>query len=114
MPAASRTLVAYFTRSGNTKVIASTVQRELKADLFEIRPAQPYPEDYEEIVAQAAEAGVADNVTVVDNGADDGDVADRGVSAATGNNSIAQGLIGLLLASILGAAAFVFGRRREV
>lgn len=68
----------------------------------------------EEIVAQAAEAGVADNVTVVDNGADDGDVADRGVSAATGNNSIAQGLIGLLLASILGAAAFVFGRRREV
>ncbi|WP_298952953.1 flavodoxin [uncultured Methylobacterium sp.] len=54
MPAASRTLVAYFTRSGNTKVIASTVQRELKADLFEIRPAQPYPEDYEEIVAQAA------------------------------------------------------------
>ncbi|WP_353888649.1 LPXTG cell wall anchor domain-containing protein [Corynebacterium ureicelerivorans] len=46
--------------------------------------------------------------------ADDGDVTDRGVSAATGNNSIAQGLIGLLLASILGAAAFVFGRRREV
>lgn len=88
----------------------------------------------EEIVAQAAEAGVADNGaatadsgvagdndvpaahngTVVDNGADDDDATDRGVSAATGNNSIAQGLIGLLLASILGAAAFVFGRRREV
>jgi flavodoxin len=50
---ASRILVAYFTRSGNTKVIAGTVQRELKADLFEIRPAQPYPEDYEETVAQA-------------------------------------------------------------
>lgn len=53
MPSASRTLVAYFTRSGNMRVIAGTVQRELKADLFEIHPAQPYPEDYEETVAQA-------------------------------------------------------------
>ena len=64
----------------------------------------------EEIVAQAAEAGVADNGVTADNGAD----ADRGVSAATGNNTIAKGLVGLLLASILGAAAFVFGRRQLV
>ncbi len=49
----SRTLVAYFTRSGNTKVIAGTLHRELKADLFEITPAEPYPEDYEQTVAQA-------------------------------------------------------------
>lgn len=53
LPASGKVLVAYFTRSGNTKVIAGTVQRELKADLFEIRPAQPYPEDYEATVAQA-------------------------------------------------------------
>lgn len=48
-----RVLVAYFTRSGNTKVIAGTIERELGADLFEIRPAQPYPADYEANVAQA-------------------------------------------------------------
>ncbi|RYF97587.1 MAG: flavodoxin [Caulobacteraceae bacterium] len=48
-----RTLVAYFTRSGNTRVIAKQLQRDLKADLFEIVPAQPYPEDYEQTVAQA-------------------------------------------------------------
>ncbi|MEW9855254.1 flavodoxin [Novosphingobium rhizovicinum] len=48
-----RTLVTYFTRSGNTKVIAGTIQRALGAELFEIRPARPYPEDYEETVAQA-------------------------------------------------------------
>ncbi len=48
-----RTLVAYFTRSGNTKLIAGTVQRTLGADLFEIQPAKPYPEDYEATVAQA-------------------------------------------------------------
>lgn len=49
----SNTLIAYFTRSGNTKVIAGTLQRALGADLFEIRPARAYPEDYEETVAQA-------------------------------------------------------------
>ncbi|HUD94691.1 flavodoxin [Sphingobium sp.] len=50
---AGRTLVAYLTRSGNTRVIAKTLQRELRADLFEIRTARPYPEDYEQHVAQA-------------------------------------------------------------
>jgi flavodoxin len=49
----SRTLVAYFTRSGNTRVIAGQLHRELKADLFEIQPAAPYPEDYEQTVEQA-------------------------------------------------------------
>jgi flavodoxin len=48
-----KTLVAYFTRSGNTRVIADTLHRALDADLFEIRPARPYPEDYEQTVAQA-------------------------------------------------------------
>jgi flavodoxin len=50
----SKTLVAYLTRSGNTRVIAETLHRALNADLFEIRPARPYPEDYEQHVAQAA------------------------------------------------------------
>lgn len=49
----SRTLVAYLTRSGNTRVIAETLQRKLGATLFEIRPARAYPADYEEHVAQA-------------------------------------------------------------
>lgn len=49
----SKTLVAYLTRSGNTRVIAETLRRTLNADLFEIRPARPYPEDYEQHVAQA-------------------------------------------------------------
>ncbi len=48
-----KTLVAYLTRSGNTRVIAETLHRKLNADLFEIRPARPYPADYQEHVAQA-------------------------------------------------------------
>lgn len=49
----SRTLVAYFSRSGNTRVIAGQLQRAISADLLEILPASPYPEDYLETVEQA-------------------------------------------------------------
>lgn len=51
---AGKSLVAYVTRSGNTRVIAETLHRALGADLFEIRPVQPYPADYDDHVAQAA------------------------------------------------------------
>jgi flavodoxin len=49
----SRVLVAYFSRTGNTRVLAGQIRRARNADLFEIRPADPYPEDYEETVSQA-------------------------------------------------------------
>ena len=49
----SRVLIAYFTRTGNTQVIARQIQRALRADLVEIELAAAYPEDYEETVAQA-------------------------------------------------------------
>ncbi len=49
----SRILVAYFSRSGNTRVVAGLIQRALSADLFEVRPAQAYPEDYLQTVEQA-------------------------------------------------------------
>lgn len=47
-------LVVYFSRSGNTRVIAGQIGRALEAQVFEIIPALPYPEDYEETVEQAA------------------------------------------------------------
>ncbi|WP_137934532.1 flavodoxin [Mesorhizobium comanense] len=49
----SEILVAYYTRTGNTGIIARQIRRALGADLFEIRTADPYPEDYEEQVAEA-------------------------------------------------------------
>ncbi|WGF89562.1 flavodoxin [Marinivivus vitaminiproducens] len=54
-PSRSRTLVAYVSRTGNTRVIAHQIRRAHDADLFEIRPAVPYPEDYEATVSQASE-----------------------------------------------------------
>lgn len=56
----SRTLVAYFSRSGNTRVVAGLIHRGRQTDLFEIQPATPYPEDYLETVEEArkeSEAG---------------------------------------------------------
>ena len=46
-------LVAYFTRTGNTQLLASIIARSTGANLFRIVPAQPYPENYEAQVAQA-------------------------------------------------------------
>lgn len=49
----NRILVAYFSRSGNTRVIASVIHRNFNTDLFKIEPATPYPEDYFQAVEQA-------------------------------------------------------------
>jgi flavodoxin len=48
-----KSVVAFFSRSGNTRVIAGLLTRALSADLFEIVPATPYPADYFETVEQA-------------------------------------------------------------
>ena len=55
-------------------------------------------------------------VDTTTNGASNTGAADgqRGISAATGVNKVPAGLLSLLLASILGAAAFVFGRRQLI
>ncbi|MNV71444.1 flavodoxin [compost metagenome] len=45
--------MAYFSRSGNTRVVAGLLQRAFGADLFEIVPAAPYPEAYLATVEQA-------------------------------------------------------------
>jgi hypothetical protein len=51
--AASTILVAYFSRSGNTPVIAGKIHRARGADLFEIEGSRAYPEDYFETVEQS-------------------------------------------------------------
>jgi flavodoxin len=45
--------VAYFSRTGNTRVIAHQIRRARDAQVFEINPATPYPEDYQATVDQA-------------------------------------------------------------
>lgn len=49
----ARILVAYLSRTGNTRVVARQIRWAHDAELFEILPASAYPEDYEETVRQA-------------------------------------------------------------
>lgn len=46
-------LVAFYTRTANTRLIATQIARAQSATLFQIVTAAPYPEDYEAQVAQA-------------------------------------------------------------
>ena len=48
-------LIAYLTRTKNTKAIAEIIHQEVGGDLVEIEPSNPYPENYDAIVSQVDE-----------------------------------------------------------
>jgi flavodoxin len=49
----SKTLIVYYSWGGNTRAVAQQIQSLTEADIFEIKPVKPYPEDYNECVRQA-------------------------------------------------------------
>ena len=51
----SKSLVVYFSWSGNTENVAKSIQRQTDSDNFEIVPATPYSDDYEAVVDLAQE-----------------------------------------------------------
>ena len=53
-------LVAYFSWSGNTEQMAQIIAEETGADFFEIAPAVPYTDDYDELL-DIAQQEQADN-----------------------------------------------------
>jgi flavodoxin len=48
-----KTLIAYFSRTGNTATMARHIQTITAGDLFEIKTVNPYPTDYTACLAQA-------------------------------------------------------------
>lgn len=46
-------LVVYFSWSGNTESVAQEIQLQTGADIFEILPASPYGDDYNQLADQA-------------------------------------------------------------
>lgn len=48
-----KVLVVYFSHSGNTREIATQIKDAVGADIFEIVPTKPYPEEYQAVVDQA-------------------------------------------------------------
>ncbi len=57
---AGSVLIAYLTRTNNTKVVAEMIHHEVGGTLIEVEPATPYPEDYDAIVAQVDKENEAD------------------------------------------------------
>lgn len=53
-------LVAYFSWSGNTEAVAQEIQNQTGADLFRIVPAEPYTDDYDELLDIAQEEQSSD------------------------------------------------------
>ncbi|MDF2855257.1 MAG: hypothetical protein K0Q87_1108 [Neobacillus sp.] len=50
---AKKVLVAYYSRSGNTREIARQIQKNVGGDIFEIQTVDPYPRDYDAVTKQA-------------------------------------------------------------
>ncbi len=46
-------LIVYFTWSGNTRKVASLIQKKIGGTIFEIQPESPYPKSYTAAVEQA-------------------------------------------------------------
>lgn len=46
-------LIAYFSRTGNTREMARQIQKATGGDIFEIVPLKPYPAAYQDVVEQA-------------------------------------------------------------
>ena len=51
----SKSLVIYFSWSGNTKNVAESIQAQTDSDIFEIIPATPYSDDYNTVLEVAQE-----------------------------------------------------------
>ncbi|WP_229395352.1 flavodoxin [Methanosarcina sp. DH1] len=51
--ASKKILVAYFSHTGNTRVIANQIHEKVGGDIFEIVTVNPYPTDYDAVVDQA-------------------------------------------------------------
>ena len=52
-PETPKSLVVYFSRSGNTREIANQIKEFTQADLFEIETVKPYAADYNTCVEEA-------------------------------------------------------------
>lgn len=49
----NKILIAYFSHSGNTRIIADQIKNATGGDIFEIKPLNDYPDDYQTVADQA-------------------------------------------------------------
>jgi flavodoxin len=51
--AGSKTLIVYYSWSGNTRQIVGQIRKTIQADVFELKTVDPYPEEYRPTTVQA-------------------------------------------------------------
>ena len=56
----NRVLILYFSRSGNTRALAEHIHSRVGGDMVELKPAVPYPADYDSVVDMAKKEQEAD------------------------------------------------------
>ena len=47
-----KTLIVYYSYTGNTKMIAESIQNKLNCKILELKPIKPYSKDYDTVVAE--------------------------------------------------------------
>lgn len=53
MSAQHKSLVVYFSHSGNTRAVATEIAKRVNGDIFEIKTVKTYPNDYQTLIAEA-------------------------------------------------------------
>lgn len=48
-----KTIIAYYSYSGNTREVAATIHNEMDGDIFEIVTKETYPQNYNDAIIQA-------------------------------------------------------------
>ena len=53
VPAETKVLITYYSRSGNTREIANQIHKSVGGDIIELQTVEPYPDDYDAVTKQA-------------------------------------------------------------
>jgi flavodoxin len=88
----TKILIAYFSRSGNTKQVADMIHEQLGGDLFRIESASPYSEDYDTVLNKAQEEqrnNARPNLTAYVDNMDDYDIVFVGYPVWWGDTPMA-------------------------
>ena len=63
----NKTLVIYYSFTGNSKRVAEYVKNKLNADILELEPAEPFSSDYDEVVEEWQNNDIKRDVEIIEN-----------------------------------------------
>lgn len=61
----SKKLIVYYSYTGHTKMIAESIQKELKCDILELKPVVEYSKDYQTVVDEEQNSNSIDKIVKI-------------------------------------------------